>query len=150
MCDELPRTEKDLLNIVGMGKTRVSKYGVEILEVIETYCKENGINKFNEQEKAAKKPTKQISFELFKSGLSIKEIAKERSLTDATIENHLANYITSGDIDVLELMDLQRYRKIRNEIEAVGEVKGLTALKEKVNANFTYMELKMVLMSMEV
>ena len=149
MCDELPRTEKDLLNIVGMGKTRVSKYGVEILEVIETYCKENGINKFNEQEKAAKKPTKQISFELFKSGLSIKEIAKERSLTDATIENHLANYITSGDIDVLELMDLQRYRKIRNEIEAVGEVKGLTALKEKVNANFTYMELKMVLMSME-
>ena len=150
MCDELPRTEKDLLAIVGMGKTRVSKYGEEILEAIEVYCKENGINKFNEQKKEDKKPTKQVSFELFKSGLSIKDIAKERSLTSGTIENHLANYISSGDIDVLELIELKRYKKIRNDIEEAGDVKGLTALKEKVDAGITYMELKMVLMSMEV
>jgi hypothetical protein len=149
MCDELPRTEKELLKIVGMGKTRVTKYGEVILEAIDAYCNENGINKLNEQKKEDKKPTKQISFELFKSGLSIKDIAKERSLTSGTIENHLANYITSGDIDVLELIELKRYKKIRNEIEAAGEVKGLTALKEKVDGSITYMELKMVLMSME-
>ena len=149
MCDELPRTEKELLKIVGMGKTRVGKYGEVVLESIDAYCKENGINKLNEQKKEDKKPTKQISYELFKSGLSIKDIAKERSLTSGTIENHLANYISSGDIDVLELIELKRYKKIRNEIEAAGEVKGLTALKEKVDVNITYMELKMVLMSME-
>jgi hypothetical protein len=149
MCDELPRTEKELLKIVGMGKTRVAKYGEVILEAIDAYCNENGINKLNEQKKEDKKPTKQISYELFKSGLSVKDIAKERSLTSGTIENHLANYITSGDIDVLELIELKRYKKIRNEIEAAGEVKGLTALKEKVDINITYMELKMVLMSME-
>jgi hypothetical protein len=149
MCDELPRTEKALLKIVGMGKTRVTKYGEVVLEAIDSYCKENGINKLNEQKKEDKKPTKQISYELFKSGLSIKDIAKERSLTSGTIENHLANYITSGDIDVLELIELKRYTKIRNEIEVAGEVKGLTALKEKVDVNITYMELKMVLMSME-
>jgi hypothetical protein len=150
MCDELPRTEKELLGIVGMGKTRVAKYGDEILEAINEYCTKNGINKFNEQKKEDKKSTKQITFELFKSGLSIKEIAKERSLTAGTIENHLANFIPSGEIDVLELMDLKRYKKIRNEIEEVGDTKGLTALKEKVDASFTYMELKMVLMSMEL
>jgi lambda repressor-like predicted transcriptional regulator len=149
MCDELPRTENELLKIVGMGKTRVTKYGEAILEAIDSYCKDNGINKLNEQKKEDKKPTKQISYELFKSGLSIKDIAKERGLTSGTIENHLANYISSGDIDVLELIELKRYKKIRNEIEAAGEVKGLTALKEKVDVNITYMELKMVLMSME-
>ncbi|AUC86020.1 helicase [Polaribacter sp. ALD11] len=149
MCDILPRTEKELLNVVGMGKVRVSKYGEEILEVINKYCDENGINKLNEQKKADKKPTKQVTYELFKSGLSIKEIVKERSLTLGTIENHLANYISSGDIDVLELIALKRYKKIRNEIEEAGDVKGLTALKEKVDAGITYMELKMVLMSME-
>lgn len=149
MCDLLPRTEKELLKITGMGKIRVAKYGEEILEVIEVYCTENGINKFNEQKKEDKKNTKQITFELFKSGLSIKEIAKERSLTTGTIENHLANYIPSGDIDVLELIDLKRYKKILNQIEEAGDVKGLTALKEKVDADITYMELKMVLMSME-
>ena len=149
LCDDLPRTEKELLKVVGMGKTRVSKYGEEILEAIEGYCKDNGINRLNEQKKEDKKPTKQISFELFKAGLSIKEIAKERSLTAGTIENHLANYITSGDIDVLELIELKRYKNIRNQIEAAGEAKGLTALKEKVDGSITYMELKMVLMSME-
>jgi len=149
LCDDLPRTEKELLKVVGMGKTRVSKYGEEILEAIEVYCKDNGINRLNEQKKEDKKPTKQISFELFKAGLPIKEIAKERSLTAGTIENHLANYITSGDIDVLELIELKRYKNIRNQIEAAGEVKGLTALKEKVDGSITYMELKMVLMSLE-
>jgi DNA replication protein DnaC/ribonuclease D len=149
MCDTLPRTEATLLKIVGMGKMRVSKYGEEILEAIEAYCSENGINKLNEQKKEDKKSTKQVSFELFKSGISIQDIAKERSLTPGTIENHLANYISSGDIDVLELIDKKRYEKIRNEIEAAGEVKGLTALKEKVNGSITYMELKMVLLSME-
>ena len=150
LCDDLPRTEKELLKVVGMGKTRVTKYGEEILEAIEVYCKENGINRLNEQKKEDKKPTKQISFELFKAGLSIKEISKERSLTAGTIENHLANYISSGDIDVLELIPLKRYKNIRNQVETAGEVKGLTALKEKVDGSITYMELKMVLMSMEV
>jgi len=110
MCDELPRTEKELLAIAGMGKTRVAKYGEEILEAINEYCSKNGINKFNEQKKEDKKSTKQITFELFKSGLSIKEVAKERSLTAGTIENHLASFIPSGEIDVLELMDLKRYK----------------------------------------
>ena len=55
MCDELPKTEKELLAIVGMGKTRVAKYGEEILEAINDYCDKNGINKLNEQKKEDKK-----------------------------------------------------------------------------------------------
>ncbi|MEN8880422.1 MAG: helix-turn-helix domain-containing protein, partial [Polaribacter sp.] len=148
ICDALPRSEKELLKISGMGKIRVQKYGEEILEVIEEYCLENGINKFNEQKKEDKKSTKQITFELFKSGLSIKEIAKERSLTVGTIESHLASFIPSGEVDVLELIELKRYKKIINEIEEV-EFKNLTELKEKVDKSFTFMELRMVLLSME-
>ena len=148
MCDLLPRTEKELLKIAGMGKIRVSKYGSEILEVIEKYCIENGINKFNEQKKEYKKPTKQITFELFKSGLTIKEIAKERGLTSGTIESHLASYIPSGEVDILELIPLKRYKKIITEIESVA-FKNLTELKEKVDKSFTFMELRMILLSLE-
>ena len=148
MCDSLPRTEKDLLNTVGMGKTRVAKYGEQILEVINKYCKANGINQFNKQKKEDKKPTKQISLELFKSGLSVKEVAKERSLTPGTIESHLASYIPSGDIDILELIDIKRYKKLINAIEET-KFKNLTELKEKVDKSFSFMELRMVLLSME-
>ncbi|SDR65619.1 HRDC domain-containing protein [Polaribacter sp. KT25b] len=148
ICDALPRSEKELLKISGMGKIRVSKYGEEILEVIEQYCKENGINQQNEQKKEDKKSTKQISFELFKSGLSIKEIAKERSLTKGTIESHLASFIPSGEVDILELVELKKYKEIIKAIEET-EFKNLTELKEKVDKSFTFMELRMVLLSME-
>ena len=149
ICDSLPRTEKELLKVNGMGKIRVKKYGDEILELIEIYCKENGINTFNEQKKEDKKSTKQISFELFKKGLSVKEIAKERSLTAGTIESHLASYIPSGEIDVLELIPLKKYQKMIKEIEAV-EYKNLTHLKENVDKSYSFMELRMVLMSIEL
>ena len=148
ICEAIPRSEKELLKIKGMGKIRVKKYGEEILEVVEKYCVENGINKQNEQKKESKKPTKQITFELFKAGLSIKEIAKERSLTSGTIESHLASFIPSGEVDILELIDLKRYKKIINQIENI-EFKSLTELKEKVDDSFSYMELRMVLLSIE-
>ena len=147
ICDSLPRTEKELLKVNGMGKIRVKKYGDEILELIETYCKENGINAFNEQKKEDKKSTKQISFELFKKGLSIKEIAKERSLTSGTVESHLASYIPSGEVDILELIPLKKYQKMIKEIEAV-EYKNLTHLKENVDKSYSFMELRMVLLSL--
>ena len=149
LCDALPRNEKDLLKITGMGKIRVTKYGKEIIDAIESYCTENGINKFNEQKKENKKSTKQISFELFKSGLSIKEIGKERSLTFGTVESHLASYIPSGDLDVLELIPVKKYKKILRSIEET-KFKNLTELKEKVDKSFSFMELRMVLMSMEI
>ena len=148
MCDILPRSEKELLKITGMGKIRVTKYGEEILEAIDVYCAENGINKLNEQKKESKKPTKQVSFELFKAGLSIKEIAKERGLTTGTIESHLASYIPSGDIDVLELIPKKKYKELLKAIEET-EFKNLTELKEKVDKKYTFMELRMVLLSME-
>jgi len=99
------------------------------------------------KKKEDKKSTKQISFELFKKGLSVKEIATERSLTTGTIESHLASYIPSGEIDVLELIPLKRYQKMRKEIEAV-EYKNLTHLKENVDKTYSFMELRMVLLSL--
>jgi uncharacterized protein YpbB len=85
---------------------------------------------------------------LFKSGLSLKEIAKERSLTSGTISSHLASYIPSGDVDILELVDIKKYKKIIKAIEET-EFKTLTELKEKVDKSFTFIELRMVLLSME-
>ncbi|MFC4268079.1 helix-turn-helix domain-containing protein [Polaribacter marinivivus] len=148
MCDALPRTAAELLKVNGMGKVRVKKYGEEILEVIEQYCSENGINSFNEQKKENKKNTKQITFELFKAGLSPKEIAKERKLTLNTIQSHLMTFIPLGEVDILELIPLKKYKKIISQIEEV-EFKNLTELKEKVDKSFTFMELRMVLLSME-
>ena len=85
---------------------------------------------------------------MFKSGLSVKEIAKERSLTSGTVESHLASFIPSGEVDILELIPLKKYKKLIKSIEET-EFKNLTELKEKVDKSYTFMELRMVLLSME-
>ncbi len=148
ICEALPRTPAQLKKVKGMGKIRVRKYGEEIIEVIEWYCKEKGLEGKSDPVEEEKKSSHQISLELFKQGLSIQEIAKERSLTKNTIESHLIKYIPSGDIDVLELIPLKRYKKLVQEIEST-EFSNLKELKDALDDSYSYTELRMVLSSLE-
>jgi uncharacterized protein YpbB len=129
-----------------MGKTRVQKYGGQILDIVDSYCKKQGIKQQGES-KEDKISTREITFKLFKEGVSVKEISKERNLTQGTIESHLVSFVASGDIDVLDLIPLKRYNQIVKSIENT-EFKSLTDLKERVGKPYTYMELRMVLKSL--
>ena len=46
IADKLPRDSKALLKIVGMGKVKVAKYGLEILQIIDDYCDEQDYIRF--------------------------------------------------------------------------------------------------------
>nr|WP_256444800.1 helix-turn-helix domain-containing protein [Tenacibaculum finnmarkense] len=94
-------------------------------------------------------PTREISYDFFKQGLSAKEIATKRGLTLNTIETHLMSYISSGDIDVLSLIPLQKYKELVQTIEET-EFKSLSDLKKKMDKKFSFSELKMVLLSLKL
>jgi guanylate kinase len=112
----LPSNPAELENIKGLGKTRVKQYGNDLLDIINAYCKENGIHRELQQlqikEKKIKSDTKKVSFDLFKQGKTISEIAKERSFTTSTIEGHLAHYIQSGEISIFEIVAKIKVAKI--------------------------------------
>ncbi len=142
MCEVLPVTKKQLRKVNGMGKIRVEKYGDEIIEVIEAYCKENNIEPQKEIP-IVKTNTKKISFDLFKKGLSIEEIAKKRELVESTVESHLSHFIGTGEIDVKKIIDPKR---IENVIKILDHNKtsGLTELRELTNNDYSYSELRMI------
>lgn len=112
----LPSNPAELENIKGLGKTRVKQYGSDLLEIINSYCKEHGIERevleLPIKEKKIKTDTKKLSFDLFKQGKTISEIAKERAFTIGTIEGHLAHYILSGEISVFEIVPKIKVAKI--------------------------------------
>ncbi len=112
----LPSNPAELENIKGLGKTRVKQYGSDLLEIINSYCLERGIEREVQElpikEKKIKSDTKQVSFDLFKQGKSITEIAQERALTMGTIEGHLAHYIQSGEISVFDIVPKIKVAKI--------------------------------------
>jgi uncharacterized protein YpbB len=154
MCEVLPSNSKQLLVISGMGKVRVQKYGEEILEIISHYCLDNKLEMDNEilevpNSKTKNKPTSkkgathQISFKMFKEGLSVFEIAKERGYVTSTIESHLFKFIESGELKITELIPEKKYLELK-KIILKTEYENLTDLKNQIDSKFTYNELRIV------
>ncbi|MBB6680300.1 helix-turn-helix domain-containing protein [Aequorivita sp. 609] len=144
MCEVFPTNVNQLRQISDIGKVRLKKYGAAILEVINNYCEENSIEPKNEIKLVPKKSkTQQISFNLFKSGMSIAEIAKERGFTVGTIERHLSTFLATGEIRITELMPVEKYLELKKIMET-EDYKGFGDLKSKIDDKFTYSDLRMV------
>ncbi|WP_452220593.1 helix-turn-helix domain-containing protein [Lacinutrix salivirga] len=151
MCETLPTNKAELLKVNGFGKTRVEKYGTEILKVIRDYCEENNIETSKDTEifeapkpKRQRGDTKKTSLELFKSGKSIEQIAMERDLNMNTITGHLASFIASGEVKILDLISEKHY----NELKAIipkKKFENLSDLKHQIDDKYTYGELRLVL-----
>ena len=155
LCEMLPVTNKQLLAVNGMGKVRIEKYGSEILDIIKDYCDSNGIEpnpipvKVKVKKEKAKEDTKKISLDMFKSGLSVFEIAKERGFVEATIQGHLAHFIPMGDIKITDLMPEEKYEVLKSIMQTTT-FESLTELKNKIDEKFTYAELRLVVNSLKM
>lgn len=151
MCETLPTNKIELLKINGFGKTRIEKYGLQILKVIRDYCEENNIEtsidaEIFEKPKPKKKrgDTKRTSLELFKHGKSIEQIAIERDLNLNTITGHLASFIASGEVKILDLISEKHYKELKAIIPK-QKFENLSDLKHQIDSKYTYGELRLVL-----
>lgn len=106
LANMMPQTMAAIRKVKGMGKNKSEKYGEELLEIIISFCREEKIEVPEEdavQEKIPKKVkenTNKISYDLYREGKSIAEIAELRELATTTIEGHLAHYVETGDIPI--------------------------------------------------
>ncbi|GEM_PF-41228 len=151
MCEYLPSTAQQLRTINGMGKVRVKKHGEEILKVIQKYTTAKGLTstevRYEEIEeqiyKVKKVDTKKTSLDLFQSGKTIEEIAKERGLVKTTIEGHLTHFIPTGEIKITDLMPVKKYKELK-KIMKTTSFDSFFELKEKIDNKFTYNEIRLV------
>ncbi len=98
--------------------------------------------------KAPKGETFEISFRLFKEGKTIKEIAETRGLAQGTIEGHLCKYLATGQLEIKDLMDLTRAKKLRDFIIENPEMTS-SEIKTATNDEFGYGEIKLVTIWMQ-
>ncbi len=95
--------------------------------------------------KLPKGETKRISFALFKEGKTIEDIATERGMVKSTIAGHLAEFVKTGELDITSLLPAERIAVILNTISiADGEV-SLNAIREKLNNEYDFGEIRLVL-----
>ena len=63
----------------------------------------------------------------------------------STIESHLAYFVSKGKLDILKVMDQERYNIIAGEINSMSDAGNPEALKNKLGPNFSYGEIKLVM-----
>lgn len=99
------------------------------------------------QPKAEKEPkpdTKETSFELYKAGKTLGEIAIERGMAITTIENHMSHYVSLGLIPVTQFVAKEKYDAIIESYKKHGD--GLsTPIKEELGDGYSYSEIRFAL-----
>ncbi|MCR9290156.1 MAG: helix-turn-helix domain-containing protein [Bacteroidetes bacterium] len=145
----LPTGTADLKRIKGIGPAKTKQFGADITGLIQDYCEEKSIPanllSVKVSKKKPKKDTKKISFDLFKEGKSIEEIAQERGYVKTTIEGHLGHYVGLGELDILDLLEEYKVDELEDYF-----VKNKTVSSKEAKAYFgekySYAEIKMVLL----
>jgi predicted transcriptional regulator len=94
--------------------------------------------------KSTKRPTIEVSFELYKSGKNVEEIAEERGLAHTTISTHLSQCVAKG---LLPVGDFISPEKMEVVIKAYQEVKStkLTDVKAVLGGEYSYEDVRFAL-----
>ena len=116
MCRRYPAALPEMAAITGVGNAKLERYGDEFIKEIKTYLEENPDISIQENRVSSipsgrsgnksKGETFEKTYDLFRQGLSIGEIAKARSLAESTITSHIEQLIMDGkDIDMDRLIE---------------------------------------------
>ena len=158
LSSRMPVTEEQFLDISGVGKSKLTKYGDRFISKIKEYISENKIevkwnyesstNTTKENKEKVKSHMKTI--EILKNGGDFHKVAMERGLSLATIFSHVQQYLTEGNkidfnISFEEFINKEIESEINKAIQEVGATK-LKDVKEKVNDNITYDQIKAVVL----
>lgn len=148
----LPLAKEELNQITGFGVFKIEKYGELFLRVISDFCTTHHLSS-KIAEKAPKRHSKPkktnkyeagtytVTFQLYKEGHRVEDIAKIRNLSVNTIQNHLANFVEVGTIKPSELMDITKLEPIIS-IAKNQTLSSLKAIKEELGETYTYFEIR--------
>ncbi|MCE5346729.1 MAG: helix-turn-helix domain-containing protein [Bacteroidales bacterium] len=145
-----PQSLPALKQVKGMGNKKTENFGEELLNIIISYCKGENIEPPAEPlpekkvQKRVKENTKKISYDLFKEGKTISQIAEERNLNIITIESHLAYYVGTGDISISEFVSPETTKLITNNFEGTDDFK-MGPVKATLGEKVSWSDIKFVI-----
>jgi len=96
--------------------------------------------------KTEKPDTKKETFNLYKQGKTIEEIAKLRSMVSNTIEGHLAHYIAKGELEVTKLLPAEKIANIITVSKTLNTFQ-FGPIKQSLGEEYSYGEIKMAIAS---
>ena len=92
-------------------------------------------------------PSAKQSFEMFREGLSVQEIAQNRNLAEATVASHLAEFVLTGELPVTDVISQETLDELTPRVQAAiaEDNRHLSPIKEKVGERFSYGDIRFVM-----
>jgi len=156
MAQQRPQSLSHFAQIPGVGERKLEAYFTPFTNEICAYCELHNLNmgvgiqqqRVQKKEQAVPatqdKPTRQITLEMYQQGLSVEDIARERSLKPVTIEGHLADLIEAGEaIDTEKLIQPEQYTIIANAVQQFGD-EALKPIREFLGEEYSYGKIRIV------
>lgn len=100
------------------------------------------------KKKVSKGDTVLLTYELYKSGLSIDEIAQSRSLKKQTIYSHINELVAKSEINLEDIMSFDRIQPIKDCLN-LNAKKTLTEIKDILGDEYSYEEIRLVKTSLQ-
>ena len=125
---ERPMSDEEFLNIEGVGRAKLEKYGDVFIKAIIEFQKNKTVRAKKEGS------TYKETLEMYQSGLSVEEIAGKRNLGISTIISHLAKLYSDG-----HPIDLSIY-VTKEEISKIAEAKIKLESPNALKPYFDYFE----------
>ncbi len=91
--------------------------------------------------KTTKIPTATITFQLYKEGKTIEQIAQERNLTIATIMKHLSRFVANGTLPMTNVLSQDKINIIKEAIQRITLANGKKPIKEVCPNTISYADI---------
>jgi len=141
-----PTSEDAMREISGVGEYKLEKYGGQFIEAIRKFLASQ-----TKTGKVVKGGTALLTYEYFRQGMPVEQIAHKRELNLGTIYTHFATLYENGyDIDVSKFVNSKELDLIRKAIKAVGHTTSLRAIFEKLDERIPYHKIRLAIAHFKV
>lgn len=138
---KMPQNHKEFLEISGVGQAKLEKYAEAFLKEIK---KHTAVGK-------AKVTTHLKTYQLFKEGLSITDIAVQRGLAENTVYGHLMKAEAEGKaVDLNQFVTAKELDLLADAKEDLPHAEGLKAYFEYFEEQMPYWKIKIGLYLLDV
>jgi len=150
MARHRPLTQPQFLQMPGVGSRKAEAYCQTFTDHIRGYCRSFYLTApldiptsqpaavQSAVSETSSLPTREQTLALWRQGLSVAEIAQQRSFKASTIEGHLADLIEAGEeIDIDSLVTVDQRRAIEQAIQLHGD-QSLKLLKDQLDEGISY------------
>jgi len=138
-----PMSQSDFLEISGVGQRKLEVYGDEFISEIISFMD-------GKIPKKKKGDTYKVTYDLYREGLTIDEIAENRNLSPTTIFSHLAKLYADGkEIDIYDFVTKEEVELVRKAKEALDSPATLKPYYDFLNDEMEYFKIRLALSILE-